>query len=151
MVTKELSEAAVEINSIFENMSIDLLQKIPLDIKNFLKEIESKEYKFEYDKSIELDKQKLLPKTKGILAAIYRDYVCDEEERELYNKECNRVLAIEERKKAEKYNPEDIFKNKKTHMEKEVSNKEILPIEYKKESLFKRIMIRIKEIFKKAK
>ena len=29
MVTKELSEVAVEINSIFENMSIDLLNKIP--------------------------------------------------------------------------------------------------------------------------
>lgn len=35
MVTKELSEVAVEINSIFENMSIDLLNKIPQNFKEF--------------------------------------------------------------------------------------------------------------------
>lgn len=90
MVTKELSEVAVEINSIFENMSIDLLNKIA-----------SKDYKFEYDKTISLNEQRLLPKTKGILALIYRDYLCDEIEKENYNKEYNRVLMLKERQKQE--------------------------------------------------
>ena len=81
MVTKELSEAAVEINSIFENMSIDLLNKIPIDFRNFFIEIASENYKFEYNKTISLNEQELLPKTKGILALIYRDYLCDELEK----------------------------------------------------------------------
>ena len=101
MVTKELREAAVEINSIFENMSIDLLNKIPQNFKEFFNKIASKDYKFEYDKTISLNEQRLLPKTKGILALIYRDYLCDEIEKENYNKEYNRVLMLKERQKQE--------------------------------------------------
>ena len=101
MVTKELSEVAVEINSIFENMSIDLLNKIPQNFKEFFNKIASKDYKFEYDKTISLNEQRLLPKTKGILALIYRDYLCDEIEKENYNKEYNRVLMLKERQKQE--------------------------------------------------
>ena len=92
MVSKELSEAAVEINSIFENMPIDLLKKIPESFKNFINDIASKDYKFEYNKNRTLNEQKLLPRTKGILALIYRDYLCDEIEKENYNKEYNRIL-----------------------------------------------------------
>ena len=99
MVTKELSEAAVEINSIFENMSVDLLNKIPKKFKIFFIRIASKDYKFEYNKTISLNEQKLLPQTKGILALIYRDYLCDEIEKENYNKEYNRVLMLKEHEK----------------------------------------------------
>lgn len=111
MVTKELSEAAVEINSIFENMSMDLLNKIPLNFRKFMNEIASKDYKFEYDKTMNLNKQKLLPRTKGIIALIYRDYLCDEEEKENYNKEYNRILVLKEQEKQEKYNADNLFCN----------------------------------------
>lgn len=149
MVTKELSEVAVEINSIFENMSIDLLNKIPQDFKEFFNKIASKEYKFEYDKTISLNEQKLLPKTKGILALIYRDYLCDEIEKEDYNKEYNRVLMLKERQKQEKYNSNDIFKNKKNEIKGDYSKINHLPIEYKKISLFKKIFEKLKSILKK--
>lgn len=148
MVTKELSEVAVEINSIFENMSIDLLNKIPQNFKEFFNKIASKDYKFEYDKTISLNEQKLLPKTKGILALIYRDYLCDEIEKENYNKEYNRVLMLKEIEKQEKYNPNDIFKNRKNEKE-DYSNINLLPIEYKKMSLFRKIFEKLKSILKK--
>lgn len=146
MVTKELSEVAVEINSIFENMSIDLLNKIPQNFKEFFNKIASKDYKFEYDKTISLNEQRLLPKTKGILALIYRDYLCDEIEKENYNKEYNRVLMLKERQKQEKYNSNDIFKNKKNEIKDDYSNINLLPIEYKKISLFKKIFEKLKSI-----
>ena len=146
MVTKELSEVAVEINSIFENMSIDLLNKIPQNFKEIFNKIASKDYKFEYDKTISLNEQRLLPKTKGILALIYRDYLCDEIEKENYNKEYNRVLMLKERQKQEKYNSNDIFKNKKNEIKDDYSNINLLPIEYKKISLFKKIFGKLKSI-----
>ena len=146
MVTKELSEVAVEINSIFENMSIDLLNKIPQNFKEFFNKIASKDYKFEYDKTISLNEQRLLPKTKGILALIYRDYLCDEIEKENYNKEYNRVLMLKERQKQEKYNSNYIFKNKKNEIKDDYSNINLLPIEYKKISLFKKIFEKLKSI-----
>lgn len=148
MVTKELSEVAVEINSIFENMSIDLLNKIPQNFKEFFNKIASKDYKFEYDKTISLNEQKLLPKTKGILALIYRDYLCDEIEKENYNKEYNRVLMLKEIEKQEKYNANDIFKNRKNEKE-DYSNINLLPIEYKKMSLFRKVFEKLKSILKK--
>lgn len=91
MVTKELSQAAVEINSIFENMSDDLLNKIPLEFKKFFKEIESTEYKFEYDKKLKLSEQKLLPMTQGLLSLIYIIYLCEEEEKEEFYKEFAKI------------------------------------------------------------
>ena len=145
MVTKELREAAVEINSIFENMSIDLLNKIPQNFREFFNKIASKDYKFQYDKRVRLNEQKLLPKTKGILAFIYRDYLCDEIEKEKYNKEYNRVLMLKEIEKQEKYNSNDIFKNRKN----EGSNINTLPIKYKKMSLFRKIFEKLKSILKK--
>ncbi len=145
MVTKELREAAVEINSIFENMSIDLLNKIPQNFREFFNKIASKDYKFQYDKRVRLNEQKLLPKTKGILAFIYRDYLCDEIEKENYNKEYNRVLMLKEIEKQEKYNSNDIFKNRKN----EGSNINTLPIKYKKMSLFRKIFEKLKSILKK--
>lgn len=146
MITKELSCAAVEMNAIFENMSIELLDKIPLQFRKKIKEIESKDYKFEYDKTVKLNEQKLLTATKGILAFIYRDYLCDEREKEKYNKEYNKVLMLKEQEKREKYNPDDIFKPKTT--EKKSFNANILPVEYKENSLFVKIFNKIKVLLK---
>ena len=39
-------------------------------------------YHFEYDKSKRLDEQNLMPKTKGVLALLYRDYIANETKRE---------------------------------------------------------------------
>lgn len=144
MVTKELSESAVEINAIFENMSISLLSKIPENFRNFFIEIASENYKFEYNKLVSLNEQKLLPKTKGILALIYRDYLCNDIEKELYNKEYNRVLMLKEQ---EKYNTNNLFKTKIT--KDNHSNINVLPIEYKKTSLFRKIIKKLKYILKK--
>lgn len=140
MVTKELSEAAVEINSIFENMPIDLLNKIPQNLKDFFNEIASKDYKFEYDETIKLNEHKLLPRTQGILALIYRDYLCNEIEKEEYNQ----IIML---KKQEKYNNNTSLKSEITENNSYIVN--ALPVECKKISLFTKIVKKLKNIFKK--
>ena len=77
MVSKELAEAAVEINVILENTSPEIVNKIPQKFINFLKEISSITYTFKYDNSKSLEEQDIKPKTKGLIALIYKDYLCD--------------------------------------------------------------------------
>lgn len=99
MVSKELSEAAVEINSIFDNMTADIISKIPQNVRSFFNKIASENYLFQYDKSKKLDEQELLPRTKGILALIYRDYLCNEDEKQSYIENCNKILMVIEKRK----------------------------------------------------
>ena len=147
MITKEIREAAVEINSIFENMSLNLLNKIPLNFKLYLKNIESKNYKFEYDKTKKLNEQKLLPTTKSLIALIYRDYLCNDIERYNFNKKYNKILMQIEEEKKEKFETNEIFKTRP--IDKNFSNEEKLPIKYKKNSFFKQIIKKLTNIFKK--
>ena len=107
MVSREFTQAAVEINSIFENMSDDILSKIPVKIRNFFKEVASKDYIFNYDNSKSLDEQKILPKTKGILALLYRDYICDENDKAEFYEAYNELKNIKEK---EKYDFDNVFK-----------------------------------------
>ena len=145
MVTKELSEAAVEFNSILEYTSEDLKNKIPKKFLDFLQSIQSKTYKFEYDKTKKLDEQKLKPKTRGLIALVYQDYICNETEKEEYIQKSKKIIKQIEESKREKYNPNDIFKDKKIETDKDTTNT-VEIVEYK-ESIIKRIIRKIKNIF----
>lgn len=145
MVTKELSEAAVEFNSILEYTSEDLKNKIPKKFLDFLQSIQSKTYKFEYDKTKKLDEQKLKPKTRGLIALVYQDYICNEAEKEEYIQKSQKLIKQIEESKREKYNPNDIFKDKKIETDKDTTNT-VEIVEYK-ESIIKRIIRKIKNIF----
>lgn len=147
MVTKELSEAAVEFNSILEYTSEDLKNKIPKKFLDFLQSIQSETYKFEYDKTKKLDEQNLKPKTRGLIALVYQDYICNETEKEEYIQKSQKIIQQIEENKREKYNPNDIFKDKKIDNDKDTTNT-VEIAEYKK-SIIKKIINKIKNIFTK--
>lgn len=147
MVTKELSEAAVEFNSILEYTSEDLKNKIPKKFLDFLQSIQSETYKFEYDKTKKLDEQKLKPKTRGLIALVYQDYICNDAEKEEYIQKSQKIIQQIEENKREKYNPNDIFKDKKIDNDKDTTNT-VEIAEYKK-SIIKKIINKIKNIFTK--
>lgn len=107
---QEINEVAVEINSIFNNMSIDILNKIPLKIRNFFKNNASSTYSFEYDKTKSLNEQHIKDKTRGIIALLYRDYICDDIERKEYNEIYTEFLNKKEEEKRTLYNSNNILK-----------------------------------------
>lgn len=109
---QEINDVAVELNSIFDNMSQDILNKIPLKIRQFFKNNASSTYSFEYDKTKSLNEQNIKDKTRGIIAILYRDYICDEDEKKEYNNIYRDFLNKKEEEKRNLYNPNDIFKNK---------------------------------------
>lgn len=147
MVTKDLSEAAVEFKSILENCSDDIVNKIPTNFLKFIDKIASKTYKFNYDKTKSLIEQNLKSETRGLIALVYQDYICTDEERKEYIQKSNLYIIENENMKREKYNPNDIFKDIKNY--KVNNSKENSIIEYKKENFIQKIFNKIKYFFKK--
>lgn len=119
MVTKEFAEASAEINEILKYMPKEEVEKIPSKLREFFKEVASKDYVTNINPDLPLDKQQIKEKTKDIIALIYRNYWCSEEER----KELDQKLIENDRKfeeeLREKYNPDNIFKNNVTTTKKE--------------------------------
>lgn len=121
MVTKEFAEASAEINEIFKYLPKEEVEKIPSKLREFFKEVSSKDYVTNINPNIPLDKQQIKEKTKDIIALIYRNYWCSEEERkELDQKLIENDKKFEEELR-EKYNPDNIFKNNVTTTKKEES------------------------------
>ena len=121
MVTKEFAEASAEINEILKYLPKEEVEKIPSKLREFFKEVESKDYVTNINPDLPLDEQNIKEKTKDIIALIYRNYWCSEEER----KELDQKLIENDRKfeeeLREKYNPDNIFKNNVTTTKKEES------------------------------
>ena len=151
MVTKELSEAAVEFNCILGNSSKEIIEKIPIKFLDFLKSIASKTYKFDYDQSKSLNEQNLKPETRGLIALVYQDYICNDEERKEYIQKSQVFANQQEDLKREKYNPDDIFKNKKNYSEniEEDISTETAIVEYKEKNFIQRLFDKIKNLFRR--
>jgi hypothetical protein len=112
MITKEFKESITEINKILSYLPNEYVEKIPIKLRKFFSDVESKEYIPNIDPHKTLDDQVLLPKTKVLLAVVYRNYWCSEEEKAEFDK----ILTENDRKHEEelrkKYNPDNIFKEK---------------------------------------
>ena len=129
MVTKEFAEASAEINEIFKYLPKEEVEKIPSKLREFFKEVSSKDYVTNINPDLPLDKQQIKEKTKDIIALIYRNYWCSEEERkELDQKLIENDKKFEEELR-EKYNPDNIFKNNVTTTKKEESEEKEAKIE----------------------
>lgn len=145
MVNEELRESVVEFFAILENTDDEIVNKIPKNFLNFLKSIESDTYKFKYNSKKSLMEQNLKPKTRGLIALVYQDYICTEEEKKEYIQLCNDYFFEEEVRKNNLYNQ----KSWNDDEEKQESSKpELALVEYK-ENIFQKIMNKLKDIFKK--
>lgn len=142
-VSEEYKIAATEVLSILEYLPQSEVDKIPNKFKEFLKENSISDYNPNFDYSLGLDKIELKHKTKLLLAMIYLNYICSEEERLEYNKILYQNEETYQKYLREKYNPDDIFKKEKNALIEE--HMEI--IEYK-EPLLKRILNKILELFR---
>lgn len=84
---KEYSIAAAEVNKILRYTSDVDVNKIPVGLRIFLKEIADPNYIVDINPSISLETQKISSKAKEILAMIYCYYWCTEEELDHLNEE----------------------------------------------------------------
>lgn len=145
---KEYMEAFSEVYEIFKLMPQELLNKIPQNFYEIIKEERDKEYLPNIKEPIE--NQKLKDETIILLGLIYRDFLCSQDEKKRLQekdardlKEAERILEEELR---EKYNPDNLFKKNKEKIEE--NNQETAIVEYKEQSFIRRLFERIKNIFK---
>ena len=143
--TNEYSVAITEVLYILKYLPKDMTANIPTNFLKYLNENSIPDYKPDFDLSKGLDNVRLKHKTKILLAIIYRNYICSEQERLDYDK----ILLQNENeyqvKFKEKYNTDNIFKETKTEKNSDNINQLVI---YKK-SYFTRIIDFIKKIFHK--
>lgn len=143
MSTNEYSIAFSEVLDVLQHSEIEVIEKIPLEIIKKIKEKTCKEYipREKNDCNFNISE-----KAKSILAVIYQDYLCDDEEIDEFNQLLLDNEAEYQEQLREKYNPDTLFKNKRASVESSNNAENMQMIEYK-DSAFKKIINRIKKLF----
>lgn len=131
-----------EVDMILNYADKESLSKLPESLKQFIKENKS-DYITKINPEKDLKDQDLLYETKVILSVLYRDYwVSSNERKKLLEYEKVELADIENRKN-EKYNYNNLFKNKNN----ETDDNEIKSLVVK-QSLIKNILNKIRDFFK---
>ena len=146
-------EAFTEVNEIIKLMPEELVNKIPSKFREMINE--EKDEQYEPDIKEPLEKCKLKEETIIILGLMYRDFLCSPEERKKLQekdaKELQEVKKAIEEEARQKYNPEDLFKNKKNEEKvtyKEETEEKSMTI-VQEEKWYQKIFNIIKNIFKR--
>ena len=137
--------AYTEVYTILQELNEEEYKKIPPEVVEAIKENRNKEYEYELDDELELKEQPMLPETKAILFNLFRDYLATPEQKAKIIRMQNEARQKNELKKQQMYNT-DIFANKPKKNLAENSNETMQIVEYK-ESIFKRIINKIKSFF----
>lgn len=143
------SNALYQISEILKYVDDSLKNKIPEKFINYIESNKSKDYNWEIDTNLPLEEQDLLQPTKEILTVIYRNYICNNSEREELDKVLNENEINYQNELREKYNPDNIFKKRNKNIEPEQVENDTTSIVVYKESFFKKILSKIKLFFHK--
>ena len=130
------TKALTEVDEVLNYLDVKLLNKIPETFKNFIKNSKNKMYKYQYNKEKTLYEQELSKEAKAIISLIYRDYICDSQEK-------NQLVQ------EEKINMQNEFKVKEIETIKndvKTETKAIAIIE--KESFWKKVINKMKKILR---
>lgn len=147
MITKEYAMAYKEVIEILKYVPDEDVQKIPEEKLQFYKSNMDNEYNYKLDMTKEFEEQEMSDITKAILANIFKDYWANPYQKErIEAKEKSDMKNLEEEKR-QKYNPDNIFKDRKEETTVENTN---LPVEIKKETFFKKLISFIKRLFNKT-
>ena len=150
----EYREAFEEIYEIFSLMPKELLDKIPTKFYEMIKEERDTSYFSNIQETLE--KQKLKNETIIILGLIYRDFLCSpDEKKRLQEKDAKEFQEVEkalEEEIREKYNPNDIFKNRnKTISETTQASEDTRITVVQEEKWYQKLFNLIKNLFDRNK
>lgn len=142
---EDIYKAFSEVYTILEYSNEEIKNKIPNDFILLIKNNKDINHKLVLDEKKSLNEQKLLIETREILALIYRDYLCSEDER----KELIRVNNQKLEEINKKYDIQNIFEQRKNKTSIDNENEEILPEIINEEKWYKKIFNFIKKLFKR--
>lgn len=143
---EDYAKSYTELIEILKYFSHEDLIKIPKEtIQNYIKN-KNKNYSFSYNPNLELEEQHISKLTLILLANLYIDYLATNDEKEYIIKKDQQELEQLEKQKQEKYNIENIFKNRKKQTIPNNETTSLLVLENK--SITQKILEKIKKIFK---
>ena len=138
-----------EVYEILNLVSYDLISKIPVKLLKLIELGKDNSYAPNFTTSIGLEEQNLMKETIRILAIIKLNCWCTEKEKKEFISMLNENEKIFQEKSRESYNIDNIFKKaiKEDVVERnEKIDNQVTIFEYK-ESIFKKIINKIKSIF----
>ena len=149
MVDIKYANAYTEVLEILKYISREDYNKIPKKKIELFETNANDNYHFIYNPSKTLNEQNVSKIAKGIIAILFRDYWATNIQKEKIIAKQNYDRRIIEEQKIE-FNLDDIFKRKITSDFKETSDQNNidnsnLPIEVKKQNLFQKIIVFIKQ------
>lgn len=137
--------AYAEVYTILQELNEEEYNKIPPEVIKTIEANRNEEYEYELDDGLELKDQPMLPETKAILFNLFRDYLATPEQKAKIIRMQNEARQKNELKKQQRYNT-DVFANKPKENQSSSNNETMQIVEYK-ESIFKRILNKIKSFF----
>ncbi|MBR6504410.1 MAG: hypothetical protein IKT41_01595 [Clostridia bacterium] len=112
MDTQNYKKALAEVKEIINHSEKEITDKIPNKFWNYIINNMDLMHSVNIDFYNENWEDTVLDETKAILAMLYRDYIANDDEREFLIKQEKEEEQRRERELREKYNPDNLFKNK---------------------------------------
>ena len=146
-MTNTYTRAYTEVLEILNHFSREEYDKIPNEKIEFYRNNMDKEYDYRINPKVDLSKQNISKEANAILISLFRDYFATKKQKSTLENLLNQNQLKAEKEKAEKYNYDNMFKDK-LYMWKETTEDNVSIIEYK-ESLFSKFFNKLKMIFNK--
>lgn len=148
MVSVAYSEAAVEVLDILKHTRKEDVDKIPRKFMEFLENNKSETYIADLDHTKTIKEMNLKPKSQALLGLIYLKYWADEEGKRAFKKRARENEIKYQAELREKYNTDNLFKNKKEIVRDENVQQEMSLQTVQQESFIRKIINKIKGIFR---
>lgn len=146
MYQTKYANAYTEVYEILNCLDKDEYNKIPVELIEVFEENRNLDYEYEVNEEQDLTKQPMLVETKAILLNIFRDYLATPEQSQKIKQWLQADREHLEKQKREKYS-NNVFENKvKEEFNAEKANQ--LPIVIKKQSIFQKIINKLRKILK---
>ena len=151
-MNKVLDRNACAYKEIYEILKIfpsELVNKVPKDKIDFFYKNMDNSYEYNISKET-FDGQTMLEETAAILTILFRDYWASAEQKEKLINFTENAQSIVEKENRERYNPDNLFKNRnqENEIEENIIQNEVALVEYK-ETIFRRLIIKLRSIFYK--
>ena len=143
---EEYLKSFSEVEQIIKFMPVTLQKKIPDRFKNIISTEKLRTYRPHIEEPFE--ECNIMEETKIILALNYRDFLCSEQEKKEIKLKDSQKLLEYEKELREKYNTDNLFKNKK-ESDVEYESKDETSMIVQEEKWYKKIFNIIKNLFKR--
>ena len=151
MISKNYSKAYTEVLEMIKHLPENEYNKIPKEKIEFWERNKDNKYKFVINPQIELEKQNISIEANSIIVTIFRDYFATDLQKEKLKIILEQNENKYQEKKKKKYNPDNLFENRKKEcMNPYVEKNTSLLVVKREENFFKKLINYVKKlIFKR--